>query len=230
MSAADELAIGDSVARHIPKDAIVVGDGWGDPFPWRLLEPDPDLDLDLDLGPGLDPGATAAPPVSLCLAILAEGSAGDYTPDPMLPLAEKLAPVGPSGRYRPDEAAHTKRTQPACGQAFNMILMEFNMTTKILTVRVPSALYTSLCEAAGEAGMPISALVRRQLERENDALQLAALLGELLSRLDMLALASAPVAATASDGEVLLLCRAVAAHLNPQMVVQVRAKLMVQPQ
>ena len=104
------------------------------------------------------------------------------------------------------------------------------MTTKILTVRIPSSLYTSLCEAAGEAGMPISAHVRRQLERENDALQLAALRGELLSRLDMLALASAPVAVTSGHAEMLLLCRAVAAHLNPQMVVQVRAKLMVQPQ
>ena len=104
------------------------------------------------------------------------------------------------------------------------------MTTKILTVRVPSWLYTSLCDAAGEAGVPVSAHVRRQLERENDALQLSALRGELLSRLDMMALASAPVAAAASDAEVLLLCRAVAAHLNPQMVVQVRAKLMVRPQ
>ena len=104
------------------------------------------------------------------------------------------------------------------------------MTTKILTVRVPSSLYTSLCDAAGEAGMPISAYVRRQLERENDGLQLAALRVELLARLDSFALASAPVAATAHHAEVLLLCRAVAAHLNPQMVVQVRAKLMVQPQ
>jgi hypothetical protein len=31
------------------------------------------------------------------------------------------------------------------------------MTTKILTVRVPGPLYSSLCQAAGELGVPISA-------------------------------------------------------------------------
>lgn len=98
------------------------------------------------------------------------------------------------------------------------------MTTKILTVRVPSPLYASLCQAAGELGVPISAHVRRQLERENDALQLAALREELLARLDHLAVPSLP-AASPSSAEVLLLCRAVAAHLNPQLVAQVRAKL-----
>lgn len=104
------------------------------------------------------------------------------------------------------------------------------MTTKILTVRVTSSLYMSLCEAAGEAGVPISAHVRRQLERENDGLQIAALRGELLARLDTLALTAVPAAAPSSSAEVLLLCRAVAAHLSPQLVVQVRAKLMLQPQ
>lgn len=99
------------------------------------------------------------------------------------------------------------------------------MTTKILTVRVPSPLYASLCQAAGELGVPISAHVRRQLERENDALQLAALRDELLSRLDRLAVPGLPPAASPSSAEVLLLCRAVAAHLNPQLVAQVRAKL-----
>lgn len=106
------------------------------------------------------------------------------------------------------------------------------MTTKILTVRVPSPLYSSLCQAAGELGVPISAHLRRLLERQNDALQLAALRDELLARLDRLAVpglptsASAAAAAAATTGtEVLLLCRAVAAHLNPQLVAQVRARL-----
>lgn len=106
------------------------------------------------------------------------------------------------------------------------------MTTKILTVRVPSPLYASLCQEAGEQGVPISAHLRRLLERENDAQQLAVLRGELISRLDRLTeQTSAPAVAPASftaapiGAEVLHLCRAMASHLNPQMVSQVRAKL-----
>ena len=99
------------------------------------------------------------------------------------------------------------------------------MTTKILTVRVPSSLYSSLCQAAGELGVPISAHVRRLVERENDALQIAALREELLARLDRLAVPALPVASPPSHAEVLLLCRAVAAHLHPQLVAQVHAKL-----
>lgn len=172
-------------------------------------------------------------PEQICLAepsLFYQETADVYTPDAILPLAEKLAPVRLGGRYTLNEAPHTKSTQLACGKALKLIPMEFTMTTKILTVRIPSSLYTSLCEAAGEAGMPISAHVRRQLERENEGLQLAALRGELLSRLDSLALTAVPAAAPVSHAEVLLLCRAVAAHLNPQLVAQVRAKLASQPQ
>ncbi len=99
------------------------------------------------------------------------------------------------------------------------------MTTKILTVRVPSPLYASLSQAAGELGVLISAHLRRLLERESDAQQLTALRDELLARLDRLAAPSLSPAASPSGAEVLLLCRAVAAHLNPQLVAQVRAKL-----
>ena len=117
------------------------------------------------------------------------------------------------------------RTQAACDKASKLIAKELTMTTKILTVRVPSPLYASLCQAAGELGVPISAHVRRQLERENDAHQLAALREELLARLDRLAVSVLPAASAPSYAEVLLLCRAVAAYLNPQLVAQVRAKL-----
>lgn len=97
------------------------------------------------------------------------------------------------------------------------------MTTKILTVRVPSPLYSALCQDAGETGVPVSAHIRRLLERENDAQQIDALRRELLARIDNMA-GQRIVPSPASD-EVLLLCRAVAAHLNPQLVAQVRARL-----
>jgi hypothetical protein len=139
----------------------------------------------------------------------------------MLGIAKKPALARLRGRYGGNIEAHTNRTQAACEQAFTLIAKDLTMTTKILTVRVPAALYASLCRAAGELGVPISAHVRRQLERENDALQLAALREELLARLDGLTL---PVASSGNT-EILLLCRAVAAHLNPQLVAQVRAKL-----
>lgn len=97
------------------------------------------------------------------------------------------------------------------------------MTTKILTVRVPSLVYAALCRDAGEIGVPVSAHIRRLIERENDAQQLDAVRRELLTRLD--GLAAQRLQPNASNDELLLLCRAVAAHLNPQLVAQVRAKL-----
>ena len=97
------------------------------------------------------------------------------------------------------------------------------MTTKILTVRVPSPLYAALCQDAGEIGVPVSAHIRRLLERENDAQQIDALRRELLSRIDNLA--GQRMAPSPASEETLHLCRAVAAHLSPQLVAQVRAKL-----
>lgn len=99
------------------------------------------------------------------------------------------------------------------------------MTTKILTVRVPAPLYSRLCQEAGELGVPISTHVRRLLERESDAQQLQALRDELLARLDRLAVPVLPPVAAPSSAEMLLLCRAIATHLNPQLVAQVRAKV-----
>jgi uncharacterized membrane protein YccC len=97
------------------------------------------------------------------------------------------------------------------------------MTTKIVTVRVPSPIYATLCRDAGELGVPVFAHIRRLIEREHEAEQITALRQELMARLDQLAQPEKPVAS--HSDELLLLCRAVAAHLNPQLVAQVRAKL-----
>lgn len=97
------------------------------------------------------------------------------------------------------------------------------MTTKILTVRLPSPLYAALCQDAGEIGVPVSAHIRRLLERENDAQQIDALRRELLSRFDHLS--GQRMAPASANDEMLLLSRAIAAHLNPQLVAQVRARL-----
>jgi hypothetical protein len=96
------------------------------------------------------------------------------------------------------------------------------MTTKILTVRVPSLLYAALCQDAGEIGVAVSAHIRRLLERENDAQQIDAFRRELFSRIDNLA--GQRITASQANDEVLMLCRAIAAHLNPQLVTQVRAR------
>lgn len=97
------------------------------------------------------------------------------------------------------------------------------MTTKILTIRVPAPLYAALCCDAGEAGVPVSAHIRRVLEREHQTEQIDGLRRELLARLDHLAGQRLPSSQTGD--EVLLLCRGIAAHLHPQLVSQVRAKL-----
>lgn len=97
------------------------------------------------------------------------------------------------------------------------------MTTKILTVRLPSPLYAALCRDAGELGVPVAAHARRLIERESDAQQLDALRRELLGRLDHLA--AQRMAPSPDDVEVLHLCRAIATHLNAQLVAQVRSKL-----
>ncbi len=97
------------------------------------------------------------------------------------------------------------------------------MTTKILTVRLPSPLYAALCRDAGELGVPVAAHLRRLLERESDAEQLDGLRRELLGRLD--ALAAQSVRPAAPSDELLLLCRGIAAEVQPQLVAQVRAKL-----
>ncbi|MCB5207711.1 hypothetical protein [Methylovorus mays] len=101
------------------------------------------------------------------------------------------------------------------------------MTTKILTLRVPRLLYNTLCRDAGESGISVSAHARRLIEREHEAEQIDDLRRELLGRLDGLAWPDRQIATTGE--EVLLLCRAIAAHLNPQLVAQARAKLTQKP-
>lgn len=100
------------------------------------------------------------------------------------------------------------------------------MTTKILTLRIPARAYSDLCSSAAELGVPVSAHVRRLIEREYQAEQIAQLRSELLARLDRV-IQSAPLNSVPSSvlDEILLLTRATAAHLNPQLVAQVRAKL-----
>jgi hypothetical protein len=106
-----------------------------------------------------------------------------------------------------------------------------SMTTKILTIHIPSPVYSELCTNAAELGVPVSAHVRRLIEQEQQAEQVASLRTELLVRLDRLTMAApaVPLSSPALD-EILLLSRATAAHLNPQLVAQVRAKLAGQQQ
>lgn len=105
------------------------------------------------------------------------------------------------------------------------------MTTKILTIRVPAPVYSELCTNAAQLGVPISAHVRRLIEQEHQAEQVTQLRTELLDRLDKMILAALQTAAPSPVmDEILLLSRATAAHLNPQLVAQVRAKLAAQQQ
>ena len=98
------------------------------------------------------------------------------------------------------------------------------MTTKILTVRIPAPIYSDLCTSAAELGVPVAAHVRRLIEQEHQAEQISQLRRELLAKLEQCA-PPAPQPRSTSLDEILLLCRATAAHLNPQLVSQVRARL-----
>lgn len=105
------------------------------------------------------------------------------------------------------------------------------MTSKILTIRIPAPVYSELCTTAAELVVPISAHVRRLIEQEHQAGQVALLRTELLARLDRLTpmVSQSPTPSPALE-EVLLLSRATAAHLSPQLVAQVRARLTLQNQ
>lgn len=105
------------------------------------------------------------------------------------------------------------------------------MTTKILTIRIPVQVYSDLCTNAAQLGVPVSAHVRRLIEQEHEAAQFEHLRSELLAKLDHLiaTMPTSPLPSLALD-EILLLSRATASHLNPQLVAQVRAKLANQQQ
>lgn len=99
------------------------------------------------------------------------------------------------------------------------------MTTKIMTVRLPLRLYSELCSAAGEAGIPISTHIRQLVEREHRSDAMENMRNELLQKLDGLSVGHGK---TSSDGmlmEILLLARAIAADRNPQLIRQVNASL-----
>ena len=97
------------------------------------------------------------------------------------------------------------------------------MTTKILTLRVQSTLYATLCRNAGEAGVSISAHVRSLVERQHEFDQIDNLRRDLLNRLDKMAGQNSH--SDTIETEVLLLCRGIATHLNPHLVTQAQAKL-----
>jgi len=100
------------------------------------------------------------------------------------------------------------------------------MTTKILAIRVPAPIYSELCSYAAELGVPVSAYVRRLIEQEHQAEQVRQLRTELLARLDQMdSAALQPATPSPALDEILLLVRATAAHLNPHLVAQVRAKI-----
>ena len=101
------------------------------------------------------------------------------------------------------------------------------MTTKVLTVRIPALVYSTLCQEAGELGVPIASHVRRLIEREHEVHQIDELRREIVAKLAELAPATnagAPSTAATLE-EILLLAREIAAHANPQLVSQVHAKL-----
>lgn len=99
------------------------------------------------------------------------------------------------------------------------------MTTKTLTVRIPVPVYSNLCQEAGELGVPLASHVRRLLERESEMHHIEQLHQEILAKVAALG----PAAATEAPAELLHLARAIAAHLNPQLVAQVQAKLAAKP-
>jgi hypothetical protein len=99
------------------------------------------------------------------------------------------------------------------------------MTSKVLTLRVPAPVYSRLCEQAGELGVPVSAHVRRVIERESEALGIEQLRREILEKLAEREPSGPSAASSAVLDEVLLLAQGIAAHLHPQLVAQVKAKL-----
>lgn len=100
------------------------------------------------------------------------------------------------------------------------------MSTKILTFRIPVSVYSSLCISAAELGVSVSAHVRRLVEQEHQAEQIREIRRELINRLDQLILAHGKTTGAFQNfEEILMLSRATASHLNPQLVTFVRAQL-----
>ena len=96
---------------------------------------------------------------------------------------------------------------------------------KVLTIRIPVSVYSSLCNQAGESGVTVSAHARRLIEKEHDAESILDLRDELISKIEGLM----PSTKQANDKlevfEMLLLLRELAADRNPQILQRVRMKV-----
>ncbi len=100
------------------------------------------------------------------------------------------------------------------------------MTTKILTIRLPAPFYSDLCKQAAELGLSISSHVRHVLQEAHDANALNRLREDVLARLNDIGASRSQAPHTQSEiVEILLLCRALAADRNPQIVAQVKVRL-----
>ena len=97
------------------------------------------------------------------------------------------------------------------------------MASKIVTLRLPKSTYNILSSAAAVAGLPLSVFVRSKIDRAEVAASLDNLTAEIQK---VAANHRAPSQVTRSrEREILLLLRAAAAHLNPQIPSAVAAKL-----
>jgi predicted DNA-binding protein len=101
------------------------------------------------------------------------------------------------------------------------------MTTKTLTIRLPSSLYSNVCDIAGEIGIPISTFVRSCIEKEHDANVMENFRSELLLKLEEICgtIQSPSNEDKQISTEILFLLRALVADRNPQLIQQVQARL-----
>lgn len=104
-----------------------------------------------------------------------------------------------------------------------MQIKGLEMTSKTLTFRVPSGLYLRLSTEAAEQGMHLSSYLRLALQREHDETTLAGMRAELLERLEQCF--SNMSVGSGNQVEILYLTRAIANHLSPQIIVQVKSRL-----
>ena len=97
------------------------------------------------------------------------------------------------------------------------------MASKIVTLRLPKTTYDILSSAAAVAGLPLSVFVRSKIDRA----EVAASLDNLTAEVQKVAAdhRTPPQVTRSQEREILLLLRATAAHLNPQIPSTVAAKL-----
>ena len=95
------------------------------------------------------------------------------------------------------------------------------MASKIITLRLPRTTYELLAKAAAVAGLPLSVYVRGRI----DSAELSANIELLRSAVLNAVSESAPRPGGQTGPELLLLARAIAAHLNPRIPQEVAARL-----